>query len=185
MGDCMPVPATIRCALLLGTTFAFASAMDAQDLGSDASIRQALDKARPALMHHLRNQLDGRGGSPGQLALLCLAALHDGVLPSDEVLSRALDRLANANCSETYETALRLMVMEYWDQFPDRKKAAERDCKVLLRHRHDGAFSYFDDPTEWDLSNTQYGALGLRAADRKSTRLNSSHSSVSRMPSSA
>lgn len=162
---CMTVPATIRCALLSACAFVFATATDAQNQeGSDASIRQALDKARPALMHHLRNQIDGKGGQPGQLALLCLAALHDGVSPSDDVLAKALQRLVDANCDQTYEVALRLIVMENWVGYPDRKKAAERDSKVLLRHRHDGAFSYFDDPIEWDLSNTQYGALGLRAA---------------------
>jgi hypothetical protein len=160
----MPVPATIRCALLSGCFFVVASPADAQDLGSDASIRQALDKARPALMHHLRSQIDGRGGQPGQLALLCLAALHDGVSPSDDVMAKALERLVDANMSQTYELALRLIVMENWTGYPDRKKAAERDSKALLKHRRDGAFSYFDDPAEWDLSNTQYGALGLRAA---------------------
>ena len=35
----------------------------------------------------------------------------------------------------------------------------------------------------WD--STDYIAVGLSMSDRKSTRLNSSHSSVSRMPSSA
>lgn len=164
MMGCMPVPASIRCALLSGCAFVVASTMDAQDLGSDASIRQALDKARPALMHHLRNHVEGRSGEPGQLALLCLAALHDGVSPSDDVLAKALQRLVDANISQTYELALRLIVMENWTGYPDRKKAAERDSKALLKHRRAGAFSYFDDPAEWDLSNTQYGALGLRAA---------------------
>ena len=42
----------------------------------------------------------------------------------------------------------------------------------------------------WNKSNREHAFIGsepgsVRAADRKSTRLNSSHSSVSRMPSSA
>ena len=37
----------------------------------------------------------------------------------------------------------------------------------------------------WTLAFVFTAALGLSKADRKSTRLNSSHSRVSRMPSSA
>jgi hypothetical protein len=127
-------------------------------------VSQALDLARPALMTHLRELGDGGVGRPGELALLLLAAIHDGVPASDPVFDKALRRLANANSTETYDLALRLIVAEACPTFPDRAEAARADTKELLKHREDrGAFSYGREASNWDLSNTQYAALGLRA----------------------
>lgn len=135
-----------------------------QDDDLRAKIQDALELARPALLAHL-HAAHTSATRAGELALLCLAALHDGVPADDATLAKALKRLAKADADQTYDLALRLMVLEACPTFPDRDDVAADDTKTLLRHRSDeGAFQYYKGPSSWDLSNTQYGALGLRAA---------------------
>jgi hypothetical protein len=135
----------------------------AQGRDLERDVQRALKDARPALTAHLKAA--ARGVRSGELALLCLAGLHDGISPSDRVLSAALSRLAKAKPDQTYDLALRLLVLEACATFPGRQDLAKRDLKALLTHRSpDGAFQYRPRPSTWDLSNTQYGALGLRAA---------------------
>ena len=136
----------------------------AQRRGLADDVEQALADARPALTAHLAAAARS-AGRPGELALLCLAGLHDGMSASDGALGDALARLAKAKPNQTYDLALRLLVLEACPTFPDRAKLAKRDLKTLLSHRSPyGAFEYYKQPSSWDLSNTQYGALGLRAA---------------------
>ena len=149
--------------LSLPIAAALAVAAPAQRDDQVARIGAALDRARPPLLEHLRTATV-QPAPPGLLALLCLAALHDGVPPDGPVLGKALGRLQQAELQQTYELSLRLLVMEAWPAFPGRKGLAEHDCKALLTHRHEGAFGYLPSAPEWDLSNTQYAALGLRAA---------------------
>jgi len=124
----------------------------------------ALDQARPALLGHLRAASDP-STRPGELALVVLAAAHDGLDAQEAAFAQAVERLAKARPTETYDLALRLMVGEAVPWFPRRDAVAAADAKALLLHRHkSGAFGYGRNPGGWDLSNTQYGALGLRAA---------------------
>lgn len=147
-----------------------AAAAPAQGDELQRQIQAALDRARPLLLRHLQQLGGGRGpapgATPGVLALSCLAALHDGIPADDRALAAALERLARADLSDTYELSLRLMVLEAHAGFPDRVRLAERDTERLLRCRTGGLFSYrFGNRGHGgDLSNTQYGALGLRAA---------------------
>ena len=134
-------------------------------------VNRALDEARPALMSHLKDMasLEVR---PGELALMLLAAIHDGVPATDAVFAAAMRRLANANPTETYDLALRLLVLEAFPAYPDREVQAKRDAKALLTHRNSsGAFDYRENANGWDLSNTQYAALGLRAAKAMGARI--------------
>jgi hypothetical protein len=127
-------------------------------------INHALDEARPALLGHLRAASDP-SQRPGELALIVLAATHDGLDMQDETYKKAITRLGKANPAETYDLALRLMVLEAVPAFPERDALAQADAKELLLHRHkSGTFGYGRSPGGWDLSNTQYSALGLRAA---------------------
>lgn len=129
-----------------------------------ARVTQTLDDARPALLAHLAETTE-RPGRAGELALVLLAATHDGVDPKDKRFAAAVERLAAADCEGTYDLALRLMVMEALPDFPDRRVLAAADAKALLACRdRNGAFGYSANRGRWDLSNTQYGALGLRAA---------------------
>ena len=127
-------------------------------------INHALDQARPALLDHLRAATH-ENTRIGELALLLLAAIHDGVDAEDPALVAAVKRLAKAKPDDTYDLALRLLVLEASPTFPDRLELASRDTKELLRHRDTrGGFHYQANANTWDLSNTQYAALGLRAA---------------------
>jgi hypothetical protein len=90
--------------------------------------------------------------------------LHDGVAADEPVLGKALAALAAADPTQTYALSLRLLVAEACTSLPQREANARRDAKELLRHRHAGAFGYTAGAGHWDLSNTQYAALGLRAA---------------------
>ncbi len=125
----------------------------------DDRIAAALDRARPAVIRLLKK------GAGGELALICLAAVHDGLGSRDKDFERAVARLAKSNLSGTYALSLRLMVMANQQDFPNREKIAASDARDLIeRQSQSGGFSYQQSSGNWDLSNTQYAALGLRAA---------------------
>ncbi|MFK7740427.1 MAG: hypothetical protein AB8H80_08885 [Planctomycetota bacterium] len=129
-----------------------------------SKVLDALELARPALLAHVRNAATGSTRS-GELALVVLAALHDGIDPRHADMAKAIKKLAKAKPNQTYDIALRLIVLDACPSFPDRSKLAKKDLKRLLQHlSRRGCFQYFAKPSTWDLSNTQYGALGLRAA---------------------
>ena len=74
---------------------------------------------------------------------------------------------------------------DFFETFDDDAVIAARVCGITLTKRNNG------DAGEVPLAGFPHHQLDtylpklVRAGDRKSTRLNSSHSSVSRMPSSA
>ena len=122
-------------------------------------INASLERARPALLEYLRK------ARSGELALVCLAAVHDGMDRDEQDFRRALSRLAKARLSGTYETSIRLMVLANFQDMEDREEIAAADAKALIdRQTGSGGFSYGFSDDSWDLSNTQYAALGLRAA---------------------
>ncbi|MHC4513195.1 MAG: prenyltransferase/squalene oxidase repeat-containing protein [Planctomycetota bacterium] len=123
-------------------------------------VNDALTLSRPALLQHLR------AASGGQLALLCLAAAHDAVPTTNKVFAAAIKRLRKTKLTQTYDLSLRLMLMTNLRNYPERRSAAARDAKRLLMNQtQGGGFSYgLGKGGKWDLSNTQYAALGLRAA---------------------
>ncbi|HEX5053100.1 MAG TPA: hypothetical protein VFZ65_15100 [Planctomycetota bacterium] len=153
--------------------FGFQAAASCQDELRER-VNRALEEARPALMDHLR-AVGRETVRPGELALILLAAIHDGVDADDPVFVKAAQKLAKAKIDETYDAALRLMVCEASMSFPDRLELARADAKELLSHRDSsGAFSYRDKANTWDLSNTQYAALGLRAAKAMGVKIDGS-----------
>ncbi len=125
----------------------------------EPKIQKALHRARPALLKHLK-QTNG-----ALLALCCLAAVHDGVPSDNRAFSRACKKLSRAHLRGTYGAALRLMVMAEMPAFPDREDLLQGDVETLLRNRAGGGFTYAKRNSWWDLSNTQYAALGLRAGE--------------------
>ena len=141
-----------------------AATVTAQSVPSDVKIRESLTRARPAIIQHLRH-------STGDvLALVCLAAVHDGVPEDEPHRRRAMRRLARTSLTGTYGAALRLLVLAadptaFGDEtLIDRDERVARDVKALMRNRVRGGFTYASGNDHWDLSNTQYAALGLRAA---------------------
>lgn len=140
------------------------SVLPAQDRELAADVAHALDQARPALLSHLRVATEGMDRA-GLLALLTLAALHDGVPADAPHLQAALVALAGRAAEECYDLALRLCVYELLPKDPARQEQSARDLRALLARQHDdGGFCYRERMPDWDLSNSQYAALGLRAA---------------------
>ncbi len=137
-------------------------AVGVQSQSKDLKVR--IDRALKKSRRYLERDLSNTRGDP--LALVCLAAANDGMGEKDAAFIKAIDRLARLDLSTTYALALRLMVIAKYRQFPNRDEVAARDTKLLLgRCSKSGAFGYSDASVGWDLSNTQYGALGLRAAN--------------------
>jgi len=129
-------------------------------------VNKALKLSRPALLKHLRS------ASNGQLALLCLAAAHDSVSPTNKVFAAAIKRLSKTQLTHTYDLAIRLMLMTHLGRYPDRRSAVIRDAKRLLQNQgRSGGFSYTGGKGRWDLSNSQYAALGMRAATNLGVRI--------------
>lgn len=136
----------------------------AQNADLRSKIHDALDMARPALIAHLKTAAKGATRT-GELSLLVLAGIYDGIPVTDPALAAAIKKLAKGKPNQTYDIALRLIVLEACPTFPKRLELAKKDTKKLLSHRCDeGTFQYQRRPATWDLSNTQYGALGLRSA---------------------
>ena len=121
-------------------------------------VGEALDRARPVLLEHLEHT------RAGMLALSCLAAVHDDISLREESFQAAIERLSRSELDSTYELALRLMVMAEHPEFPDREELAREDTITLMQRQTAGGFSYRPNDGWWDMSNTQYAALGLRAA---------------------
>ena len=141
-----------------------ACAAPAQERSLQEEINHALDEARPALLTHLR-QVVAQDDRPGLVALVLLAAIHDGVAEEERRFTAALDKLTAAHPDECYDLALRLLVFEALPRTPERLKIAKADLGMLLRHQtRQGGFHYRENSNHWDLSNAQYAALGLRAA---------------------
>ncbi|MGK0157260.1 MAG: hypothetical protein ACI9SE_004238 [Neolewinella sp.] len=137
----------------------------AQSADLRSKVHDALEMARPALTAHLKAAAKGATRT-GELSLLVLAGIHDGIPVTDPALAAAIKKLAKGKPNQTYDIALRLIVLEACPTFPKRMELAKKDAKKLLTHRCDeGTFQYQRHPATWDLSNTQYGALGLRSAD--------------------
>jgi len=156
-------------ALLSGFGSARLTAQEKVSADLAERVVKALERARPALEVHLGSSFGG------QRALLVLAAIHDEVPPENKTFQRAFAELVRDNLSGTYELAVRLMVMAELPNYPNRTAAAAKDCVALLAHQcDDGGFSYASGRGRMDLSNTQYGALGLRAAAALGARVDSS-----------
>lgn len=137
-------------------------------------IRVAIDDA----LHFLRSQQQpdgsiGRDGyvAGGPTALAALAMLAAGADPlADPTLKRALEYLLTLNVDNTYVRAVRANVWEYaLRKVPHEDKyrqALKADFDWLLGAMHDRGWRYTASSRDWDNSCTQYGVLGLWAANR-------------------
>ena len=144
---------------VVAVTLLVAATLPAQKTDLHKQVRDALDRARPVLLKKLRT------AHGGPLALVCLAAIHDEVPSDHKTFVKAIKKLSRTKLSRTYDLSLRLIVMSEFAKFPKRREHAIRDKFNLLRNvfRRSG-FGYHQKDNRWDLSNTQYAALGLRAA---------------------
>ena len=135
-------------------------------------------RTRPALAAHLKAA--SRGVRSGELAFLCLAGLHDGISPSDRVLSAALSRLAKASrirpmtsrcgcsCSRRAPRSPVAETSPARPQGPVDAPVARRRVPIRPAPEHVG------------LGNTQHGALGLRAASSMGLKISEVWSKLAR-----
>ncbi len=121
-------------------------------------ITAALDRARPVLFDMAKTS------TQGVHALICLALAHGGSTMADPEFRQAISRLEDSKLAQTYDLSVRLMVMAEVQDYPARRRAADRDLAQLLKNQRGGGFGYTPKGGHWDLSNTQYAALGMRAA---------------------
>lgn len=97
--------------LLCCVTFAVLGTCPAQSPDLRSKIDDALDMARPALLGHLKAASRGATRA-GELGLLVLAGIHDGISVDEPALKAAIKKLSKARPHQTYDIALRLLVLE-------------------------------------------------------------------------
>lgn len=127
----------------------------------------------------------------GQTCLAVLALLASGVQKSDPAITKAVAYVLARPAASTYECGLEAMMLEHlaapeFERFelarlprerrkshvfvrnlkPDQKAAMKGCLDRLLASRHRGVWSYLGGARSADLSNTQYGALGVLSARR-------------------
>lgn len=98
----------------------------------------------------------------GERALVGYTLLKAGRAHDDAAVQQLVAGLAFDEIEQTYDVACTLLLLEAQDARAHRAWIAELASK-LLEWQHDVGWGY---PSGNDLSNTQYGALGLWAASR-------------------
>jgi hypothetical protein len=141
---------------------------------TDRALAAAIDEA----IHFLESRQaedgsigEGQWARGGSTALAALAMLASGAAPaSDPTLKRALGWLSEIEPDNTYVVAIRANVWEYaLRTAPNERRwrdALEKDFRWLLEARNERGFRYGIDSQDWDNSCTQYGVLGIWAAER-------------------
>ena len=131
---------------------------------SDFEIEAAIDRGVAHLLQ--TQQPDGTWlyqgqPRPGATALVVYALVKSGVPADHAAIQDALARLARQDAEATYDTACLLMALtavdveEHWEWIRDLTE------RLVNTQTGTGVWGY---PAGTDLSNTQYAALGLRAA---------------------
>jgi hypothetical protein len=105
----------------------------------------------------------GTNSNPGNNALVVYTLLKSGLPTHHEVIERGFEALRQDPPTDTYGRALMLMALAAHHE-PADKRWAEKTTKALLGSQS-GDFGY-GTRSRGDLSNTQYGALGMRAAEQ-------------------
>jgi hypothetical protein len=145
----------------------------------DASgVIEAQGKVGPAIARGLgwlleQQELDGSWAAAqpdyhhGMTALACYTLIKAGLKKNHPAILRALDFMATRPPAKTYEAGLELLAraaMEDESELPRMQEIADR-----LLSWQGGGWSYPE--RQPDLSNTQYAALGLRAAAQHGVKI--------------
>lgn len=110
------------------------------------------------------------------LTAMCLyTMLKSGVSRNDPAVRRGFAYLELQRPTRTYELALELMALAERRRPQDREWMSDLTTRLVESTSQDGMWAYegnrYDRPHSGDLSNTQYGALGLRAAWKSGIRV--------------
>lgn len=140
----------------------------------EASVRRAVDwllaaQLRDGSWRHLQYGFRG-----GQSALCAYTLLRAGLPADHPSVQRAFLFLDRVEPTETYTAGLLAMAYEALRE-PERRPRIERIARTIASWNEGGEWGYpnaqedgfarwLEQPSERDLSNTQYAVLGLRAA---------------------
>jgi hypothetical protein len=149
---------------------------DAGDWGEvQPRINHAIDRGVDWLLQ--QQLLDGswdidQGGyRNGGTSLVLYALLKSGVRKGHPAIERALEWLRCGRPVETYTLGCQLMALGALDD-PAVEPWMKQLLETLLTNQvATGAFRYSPTSTGTDLSNTQYGVLGMRAAAKHGIRV--------------
>ena len=160
----------LRCGLLwVGVLCAPALAQQ----GLEARVNRAIERGVSWLLDHQSldggwNEHLGSYGS-GASALALYALLESGLGPDHQAVLRAAAFLRSHPPSRTYSAACQLLALGELGRREDESRIEDLLDFLLASQRANGGFAYPEG--EPDISNTQYAALGLRAASRYGVRV--------------
>jgi hypothetical protein len=135
----------------------------------DAKINVAIDRGIDWLKRAQHRDGSWQGHQPkhrnGLTALCAYALVKSGVKKDDHVIERAVNWLKQAACDDTYSAGCLLMLLASLED-DEHLDWAEEVTDFLLETQgaggSNGLWAYPE--SSWDFSNSQYAALGLRAA---------------------
>ncbi|MFT7678633.1 MAG: hypothetical protein ACI8QC_002627 [Planctomycetota bacterium] len=129
--------------------------------GQAKAIEDALDRALGSLVKRTEGHIPF--GSPGHDALALYALVKGGVDLDSDAVEILTSRLALASFTGTYDRACMILALVALDKVEHRDWIFELADVLVENQNPAGDWGY---PAGQDLSNTQYGALGLWAAAR-------------------
>jgi hypothetical protein len=138
---------------------------------TQAKIDAAIDKGVRRVLQQFadgfgRRDPTGRSGPeivdhPGLRALAAYTLVKSGVPAEHPVVEQLLARIAFERVDKTYDRALLLLLLQAAHPVAQRDWIEQLASEVVASQAEAGDWGY---PEGGDLSNTQYAALGLRAA---------------------
>lgn len=133
----------------------------AESKAQSKAIEEALERALGYLVKRAEGHIPF--GSVGHDALALYALVKGGISPDTEAVAILTSRLALAEFSGTYDRACMILALVALDKVEHLDWISELADVLVSNQNQAGDWGY---PAGQDLSNTQYGALGLWAASR-------------------
>jgi hypothetical protein len=115
--------------------------------------------------------IDQGGYRNGGTALMVYALLKSGVRKDHPAIERALEWMKCGRTLETYSLGCLLLALNAMNDPAVEPWMREAVESLLKNQQPSGAFRYSPTSHGTDLSNTQYGVLGLRAAAQRNLKV--------------
>ena len=160
----------VRAIVLTGADPAFCAGLDLKELASGARISTGVGDGHPF---------------PPEMATPVIGAINGPAVTGGLEIALACDMLIASERASFADTHARVGILPGWGLSVELPRAI--GVRRARQMSFTGNYCPADQALEWGLVNevVPHEELIERALDRKSTRLNSSHTDISRMPSSA